>query len=283
MTEQAPQGASNGGVASLPVIIDMAQGYGMGAQAFVYTFKTVAMPQPHTDPEFVSCCLVAHAHKLNPLTKEIYFMRDKHGRIQAIVGVDGWIKKCNEHSQFDGMEFSDTRGDDGKIVSMTCSIYRKDRSRPTTITEYFAECVQVRDKAGPWQTHPSRQMRTRTLCQCARIAFGFAGIMEQDEFDQWQAMKDVTPKPAAISAQVDDGGVPDIPADDTSDITDPANEHEPLAEGQQELFLEKLKEDVLLCMDDSERATLSEDNSGMLERLSDSNRRRAEAILDGRG
>lgn len=194
-----------GGVIALPAIADLARVYNLDASAFVYTFKAVAMPQPHTDPEFVSCCLVAREHGLNPLTKEIYFMRDKHQKIQAIVSVDGWIKKCNEHPEFDGMEFEDRLGPNGEMISITCCIYRKDRSRPTKITEYMGECRQPQrnGKDGPWQTVPNRMLRNRTICQAARVAFGFAGIMDRDEFDQWQRMRDVTPAPKQAAQTFD--------------------------------------------------------------------------------
>ena len=201
IVETSPKPAGTGLVA-LPVIGEMAKTYGLDAPAFVFTFRTVAMPQPHTEPEFVSCLLVAREHGLNPLTKEIYFMRDKRGAIQALVGVDGWIRKCNEHRQFDGIEFKDNLDNSGTgvISSITCTIYRKDRSRPIVITEYMAECAQERKTAGPWQTHPGRMLRHRSLIQCARIAFGFAGIMEPDEFKAWQdRLKDVTP--AAVEAR----------------------------------------------------------------------------------
>lgn len=292
MTDQTTVSVSDG-LISLPAIIELADTYKLSAKAFAFTFRQIAMPQPHTEAEFVSCCLVAKEHQLNPLTKEIYFMRDKHGRIQAIVGVDGWIKKCNEHPSFDGLEFSDSRDDKGRIVSMTCSIYRKDRSRPTTITEYFSECVQVRDKTGPWQTHPSRQMRTRTLCQCARIAFGFAGIMERDEFDQWQARLDVTPSKPELSGGSGLLEIPDIPeaeqdtqgvisggqsqdktpdtspneADTDADITD--------VDG----FLAKLADDIHYCESADELAEIAESNADLIARLPATGKARAVRML----
>jgi len=274
--------SSSAGMLALPAIENISKRYGMTASAFAFTFRSVAMPHPHTEAEFVSCCLVAREHDLNPLTKELYFMRDKHGRIQAIVGVDGWIKKCNEHPQFDGMEFSDTRDKDGKIVSMTCSIYRKDRSRPTTITEYFAECVQSRKSDGPWQTHPSRQMRTRTLCQCARIAFGFAGIMEEDEFRQWQATATVIEAEPAKTISDDF-----IPEPDEKPDTNQAETVEPTQEQPDEIadsagVLKKLEDDLSETSDPVERLEVWEGMSELIGRLSDEDQRAAEKIFEGR-
>lgn len=184
-------------IVKFDAVTDLAAKYGLDASAFVLTMKAVAMPAQHSDQELVSCLLVAHEHGLNPLTKEIYFMRGKAG-IQPIVGVDGWIRKCNEHPQFDGVEFEEHR-DGGNITAMTCRMYRKDRGRPISVTEYLDEC----SAGGPvWKTHPKRMLRNRTYCQAARMAFGFAGIMEPDEFQQWQD----TPEPIALeSADPRDG------------------------------------------------------------------------------
>lgn len=177
----------------------MAERYGLAPDVFERTVAATAMPQKNGKPdctreELISCLLVAHEHNLNPLTKEIYFMRTRGGVIQPIVGVDGWLRKLNEHPQFDGLEFEDQLADDGELISITCVIYRKDRAHPIKVTEYLDECRQA---GGPvWKTSPKRMLRHRTLTQGARYAVGFAGVMDRDEFDQWQVVRDVTPPPA---------------------------------------------------------------------------------------
>jgi phage recombination protein Bet len=184
-------------IEKLPVVLEMAEQYKLTGPSLVHTFKQVAAEGKIKDTELLSCLMVAKEHKLNPLTKEIYFMKTKAGAIQPIVSVDGWIKKCNSHPEFDGMEFSDTVDDEGKLVSITCKIYRKDRGRPTVVTEYMEEC---KGNTGPWKSHPSRMLRHRALIQCARIAFGFSGVMDPDEFKTWQdGIKDVTPATDAPS------------------------------------------------------------------------------------
>lgn len=262
---------SQGGVIALPAIQDLAKVYNLDAAAFVYTFKAVAMPQPHTDAEFVSCCLVAREHGLNPLTREIYFMRTKSGAMQAIISVDGWVKKCNEHPKFDGMKFIDTMSDKGDPISVTCIIYRKDRTHPIEVTEYFDECSKA---GGPvWKTSPKRMLRHRALTQSARYAFGFAGIMDRDEFDQWQRMKDVTPKAAAPVATFDipedaqsTDGIDTIPPDDIQDVPSTATiddhqatlrEMEKLLNGATAAEVRKIEADyadAMTAMDEDSRA-----------------------------
>jgi len=258
------------GVVALPVIQNLAKHYDLDASGFVFTFKTMAMPPNSSDAEFVACCLVAREHGLNPLTKEIYFMKTRAGAIQPIVSVDGWIKKCNQHPQFDGMKIEDDRDAEGKLIGMFCTIYRKDRSHPTRIREDLAECKAV---GGPvWKTSEYRMMRNRVICQCARIAFGFAGIMEPDEFDAMQRqMRDITPTVEAAPALPD---IPDIP-------DEPASQDEPEVDqlADQEGLLAKLSEDRGFCQTEAELGELRESNADMIARLSPANQKRAAAIL----
>lgn len=199
----------------------LAQRYGMDPKAFEITIRKMAMPEKHTDEEFAACCLVAKEHNLNPFTREIYFMRTKGGAIQPIVGVDGWIRKCNEHPAFDGIDFEDI-ANNGKLTAIRCLIRRKDRQHPIVVTEYLAECARATDN---WKSMPSRMLRHRALIQCARVAFGFAGIMDPDEFSQWQeryageTARDVTPPRFPISELPD---IPDKPADPAPITTESA-------------------------------------------------------------
>lgn len=128
-----------------------------------------------TDAQMTSLMIVADQYGLNPWTREIYAFPDKGG-IVPVVGVDGWSRIINEHPQFDGIEFEQ---DD---ESCTCIMYRKDRAHATKVTEYLSECK--RDNAQPWKTHPKRMLRHKSLIQCARLAFGFVGIYDQDEAER---------------------------------------------------------------------------------------------------
>jgi hypothetical protein len=203
-------------VSEMPIVTEVAKAYGLTSQAFVQAFTDLAMPHPHTASELIMCILSAREAKLNPLMREIFFKRTEKGEIQGLVKVDGWIKICNSNPNFDGMEFETEKAEDGKIASMTCSIWIKGRGRPTKITEEFAECA--RGGGEIWLTHPNRMMRNRTLSQCARVAFGISGIMEESEFTQWQAQErakgELTREPVPHSAAPADDFIPDVPVDD---------------------------------------------------------------------
>jgi phage recombination protein Bet len=152
-----------------------------------------------TDDELLALVVVANEYKLNPLTKEIYAFPAKGGGIVPVVSIDGWVSMVNDHSAMDGMEFEEHYSDDGKLEAITCKLWRKDRNRPIAVTEHLAECKRSTE---PWKME-HRMLRHKALMQCARYAFGFSGVTDEDEAPNTPGLRDVTPqkKPVAkISA-----------------------------------------------------------------------------------
>ncbi|HEY9544735.1 MAG TPA: phage recombination protein Bet [Solimonas sp.] len=139
------------------------------------TLKATAFKGQVSDAQMTALLIVANQYALNPWTKEIYAFPDKNNGIVPVVGVDGWARIINSHQQFDGMTY---RQD---AESCTCIIYRKDRAHPTEVTEFMSECKRGTQ---PWQSHPRRMLRHKATIQCARLAFGFGGIYDQDEAER---------------------------------------------------------------------------------------------------
>lgn len=154
----------------------------------VAVLKATAFKGQVSDAQMSALLIVANQYNLNPWTKEIYAFPDKNNGIVPVVGVDGWSRIINENPQFDGMDFQQDE------ESCTCVIYRKDRSHPIKVTEYMSECKRP---AGPWQSHPKRMLRHKAMIQCARLAFGYVGIYDQDEAER---IVDVNDKPNRQSA-----------------------------------------------------------------------------------
>lgn len=145
------------------------------------TLKRTAFRQQNgevTDEQMMALVIVADQYGLNPFTKELFAFPDKGG-IVPVVSVDGWSRIINDHPEFDGVEFNDGPEDEAGIPAwIEAVIYRKDRAHPTKIRERFKE---VKRDTQPWKSHPSRMLRHKTLIQCARVAFGFSGIYDEDE------------------------------------------------------------------------------------------------------
>lgn len=186
----------------------------------VDTLKATAFRGQVSDAQMTALLVVANQYGLNPWTKEIYAFPDKNNGIVPVVGVDGWSRIINDHPQFDGEEFEygPTLQHKNKEVHawIDCIIFRKDRSRPTRVREFFSEVY--RDNAQPWQTHPNRMHRHKALIQCARLAFGFGGIYDQDEAERIvekdMGFAEVVEQAApAKPAQQKPAALPEYPAD----------------------------------------------------------------------
>ena len=163
----------------------------------IETLKATAFKGEVTNAQMTALMVVANQYGLNPWTKEIYAFPDKNNGIVPVVGVDGWARIINDNPQFDGMEFAQS----DEMVRMPgansdapawieCAMYRKDRTRPVIIREYLDEAYREPFKGkfgpviGPWQTHPKRFLRHKAMIQCARMAFGYGGIYDQDEAER---------------------------------------------------------------------------------------------------
>lgn len=180
--------------------------FNVDEQKVMDILKSTAFKQrdgkPPTDDQMMALLIVADQYGLNPFVKEIYAYPDKSNGIVPVVGVDGWSRIMNDHLQMDGIEFHyspETSQHKGKLVHdwIECVITRKDRSKPIVVREYFDEVVRNASFPTPWDTHPKRMHRHKSEIQCARVAFGFAGIYDEDEAERILE-KDITPQASNV-------------------------------------------------------------------------------------
>ena len=210
------------------LLAKMAARFSVEPGKMLSTLKSTAFKGDVSNEQMMALLIVADQYGLNPWTKEIYAFPDRQNGIVPVIGVDGWARIINNNQQFDGMEFEQDE------ESCTCSIYRKDRAHPTRVTEYMKEC---RRDVAPWKSHPRRMLRHKAMIQCARLAFGFVGVFDQDEAERITE-KDITPtadllpmtsrteavkaklrgkQPAAIDAETGEIHQPEPPAVDPDD------------------------------------------------------------------
>ena len=183
---EAEESHTEGAVAVLEprkaITVTVAERYGMEADAFEVALRNTVFLEG-SRAEYAAFLVVCNEYRLNPLTREIYAFKNKQtGKIVPVVSIDGWVTLCNSHPAFDGMTFEDHHDEKNRLEAITCSIYRKDRSRPTVVTEYLSECI--RDTA-PWKMQ-HRMLRHKSMIQCARYAFGFSGIYDEDEAERME-------------------------------------------------------------------------------------------------
>ena len=241
------------------VLVDMSMRYGMEPAAFEATVRATCMKPDKNGKvpsreEFAAFLLVAKEYNLNPLLKEIYAYPAKGGGIVPIVSVDGWVNLINSQAALDGLEFAIEHTEAGALVSITCRIYRKDRSRPIEVTEYLSECIRSTE---PWAMK-HRMLRHKALIQCARYAFGFAGIYDEDEGEKIAGIKDITPpqppsppkppeppRPPVEDAEVVDATVETVKA--AEPVAQEEVAEEPIVDDTE--FFEKLEEALAVVSD----------------------------------
>jgi phage recombination protein Bet len=130
-----------------------------------------------SNEELLTLVAVSNRYGLDPLTRQIYAF-PSNGGITPVVSVDGWLHLLNSQPTFDGIEFEFLDDEDGKPVSCTAIVHRKDRTHPTKVTEYFTECARNTE---PWKQFPRRMLRHKAVKEAVRVAFGISGITDEDE------------------------------------------------------------------------------------------------------
>jgi hypothetical protein len=150
-----------------------------------------------TNAEMTVVSSIFAKYDLNP------FIREGHafvsgGKLQVMIGLDGWLKIANRHPEFDGYEQFDNFDDKGDLVSVTTKIYVKNRRFPTPHTEYMKEAFVSTSPA--WKKFPFRMLAGKSLGQCVRKAFGVSEVLDDDEASRIAANsphgsreKDITP------------------------------------------------------------------------------------------
>jgi hypothetical protein len=120
---------------------------------------------------------LAHRFDLDPFAKEIFMIKSR-GRVTTYVGIDGYSKIVNRQPEYDGCEFAYDQDPDGSITAVTCTMWRKDRTHPMAVTEFYSECVPP-SPSEAWKRSPGRMLRHRAFVQAARLCFGISGALDE--------------------------------------------------------------------------------------------------------
>ncbi len=163
-----------------------------------------------TDDEFRAFMYLCNAYNLDPLKKEIYFIK-YGGKSTIITSRDGYLKIANVHDEFNGME-SDvvyqgdvlTKREDGslhiaygsehlafdktKLSGAFCSVFRKDRSKATTvfvsIKEYYKRDAPI------WQQYTNAMILKVAEAMALKRAFAISGLVTKEEIEEKEQLSD---------------------------------------------------------------------------------------------
>lgn len=144
-----------------------------------------------TEAEFEMFLEFCKSTGLNPFKKEIWFIKTGQG-VQMMTGINGFLTIANNHPQFDGMTVKIDE-QDGKLVSATCTVYRKDRKYPSEATVYYSEYA----KNSPiWRTMPRMMLQKVAKSVALREAFPqeLNGMYTQEEMPQEYSIQESKPE-----------------------------------------------------------------------------------------
>lgn len=157
-----------------------------------------------TNAEMTVVSSIFAKYDLNP------FIREGHafisgGKLQVMIGLDGWIKIANRQPDFDGYEQEEVFDEKGELLAVKTKIYVKGRRFPTPHTEWMKEAFVSTSPA--WKKYPFRMLAGKSLGQCVRKAFGVSEVLDDDEASRITGnanqIKDVTPSAPAQEVDLD--------------------------------------------------------------------------------
>lgn len=144
-----------------------------------------------TDAEFKMFLEICKGTGLNPFLKEIWCavpmkdgQRSQYGQVLIMAARDGYLRVANEHPMFDGIETRVERDEATKIpVKAVCSVWRKDRSRPTICEAYFNEYYKpgYGGKPSVWDTYKSAMIGKVAEVLALKRSFSINGVVTEEE------------------------------------------------------------------------------------------------------
>ncbi len=155
--------------------------------------RTVA--QGATDEEFFMFAELCKATGLNPLKREVWFIKSG-GRPQIMTGISGYLTIANRHPMFDGMEVSfEYKGE--ALHSATCKVYRKDRKYPSVAVALMSEW---KGSTPIWKTKESVMLAKVAKSIAIREAFPveLAGTYTEEEMPPQFSKPQEPAAPAAL-------------------------------------------------------------------------------------
>ena len=135
-----------------------------------------------TEAEFQMFLEFCKSTGLNPFKKEIWFIKTGEN-VQIMTGINGFLAIANRNPNYDGMEVSIDE-QDGKLISATAKVYRKDRKYPSCATVYLNEYFKPSKFGnGMWEKMPKMMLQKVAKSVALREAFPqeLGGMYTQEE------------------------------------------------------------------------------------------------------
>jgi len=133
-----------------------------------------------SDQELMLGLQIAKTYKLNPLKREVYFVKYKADQpMQVLTGYEVYLKRAERSGKYNGLEItSEGKVQDGSLKAKV-KVFRKDWDNPLVHEAYYSEYVQMKKdfKTGEespnkfWATKPITMIKKVAVSQAFRMAF----------------------------------------------------------------------------------------------------------------
>lgn len=127
-----------------------------------------------TDQELTLGLQIAKTCNLNPVKREVYFIKYGNNPMAVVTGYEVYLKRAEASGQYDGMELtSEGNVKDGSLKGMI-KIYRKDWTRPLVHEVVYSEYVQHKSDGTInkfWKEKPVTMIKKVAVSQGFRMAF----------------------------------------------------------------------------------------------------------------
>jgi phage recombination protein Bet len=133
-----------------------------------------------TDDEFMQFLETCRAYNLNPLLKEIWFVKNKGREPSIFTSRDGYLKIAHASGKLDGIESRVIEDSDGKPYKAVCTVWRKDMSHPFVFDAKFSEYFNP--NSGAWLKYPSAMLIKVAEAGALKRAFAISGLVTREEY-----------------------------------------------------------------------------------------------------
>lgn len=142
------------------------------------TIKKFLCPSA-TDQELMMGLQIAKTFNLNPMKREVYFVKYGNNAMSVLTGYEVYLKRAERSNKWNGMEVSSSGSIKGGDLKAVVKIFKKNWDNPLTHEVYYSEYVQTKADGSPnrfWATKPITMIKKVAVSQALRLAF-------PDEFD----------------------------------------------------------------------------------------------------
>ena len=106
------------------------------------TIKKFLCPNA-SDQELMMGLQIAKTFNLNPLKREVYFVKYGNNPMQVLTGYEVYLKRAERSGQYNGLDITSQGSLSTGDLKAIVKVYRKDWTNPLSHEVYYSEYVQT--------------------------------------------------------------------------------------------------------------------------------------------